>query len=88
MKTAQMEAARTKNSGTPLENKGWRYPDKRQCASPKNQALAKYPALAPPGQQHDEGHACPHPDRALNRDIHMVLLSWKWFQLAAEGRKA
>jgi len=41
--------------------------------------LAKHAALPPAGQEHDEGDARSNPDGALNREVHIILLSLKSF---------
>jgi hypothetical protein len=47
------------------------------------QLLAAYSALSAAGQKHYQGDARPDPDRALNRNVHMVLLSLHVWRLGA-----
>jgi hypothetical protein len=56
--------------------------------SPANRSprmLPEHSTLAPARQQHDEGHTRPQPHRSLNREVHIVLLSFMSFMIACGG---
>jgi hypothetical protein len=54
-------------------------------ASRLSRILPEHATAAPARQQHDERDSRPQPDRSLNREVHIVLLS---FVVAWRGARA